>query len=49
MYPENEEVFTTMTNSSHTVMIYEKIVGTVPSDRNHTFKVLVVVYPDIES
>ena len=49
MYPENEEVFTTMTNSSHMVMIYERIEGNAPNDSNHAFKVPAVVYPDIES
>ena len=38
-----------MTNSSHTVTIYEKMEGNVPSDSNHSFKVPAVVYPDIES
>ena len=38
-----------MTNSLHTVMIYEKIEGNALNDSNHTFKVPVVAYPDIES
>ena len=38
MYSQNGEVFTTLTNSSHTVMIYENVEGTAPSDSNLTFK-----------
>ena len=49
MYSQHGEVFTTLTNSSHTVMIYEKMEGTAPSDDNYTFKVPAVVYPDSES
>lgn len=49
MYSQNGEVFTTLTNSSHTVMIYEKMEGTAPSDDSHTFKVPAVAYPDAES
>ena len=49
MYSQSGQVFTTLTNSSHTVMIYEKMEGTAPSDSNHTFKVPAVAYPDIES
>ena len=49
MYSQNGEVFTTLTNSSHTVMIYENMEGTAPSDSDHIFKVPTVAYPDIES
>jgi len=49
MYSHNGEIFTTLTNSSHTVMLYENMEGTAPGDSDHTFKVPAVVYPDAES
>ena len=48
MYSRNGEVYTTLTNASHTVMLYEQMEGTAPSD-DYTFKVPAVSYPDAES
>ena len=48
MYSSNGEVYTTLTNASHTVMLYEQMEGTAPSD-DYTFKVPAVAYPDAES
>ena len=48
MYSSNGEVYTTLTNASHTVMLYEQMEGTAPSD-DYTFKVPAVSYPDAES
>ena len=49
MYSNNGEVYTTLTNASHTVMLYEQMEGSVPSDEGHIFKVPAVSYPDAES
>ena len=49
MYSSNGEVYTTLTNASHTVMLYEKMEGNAPSDDGHNFKVPVIAYPDAES
>ena len=48
MYSSNGEIYTTLTNASHTVMLYEQMEGTAPSD-DYTFKVPAVAYPDAES
>ena len=49
MYSSNGEVYTTLTNASHTVMLYEQMEGSAPSDEGHIFKVPAVSYPDAES
>ena len=49
MYSSNGEIYTTLTNASHTVMLYEQMEGSVPGDEGHIFKVPAVSYPDAES
>ena len=49
MYSKDGEVYTTLTNASHTVMLYEKREGNATNDDGHIFKVPVIAYPDAES
>ena len=48
MYSKGGEVYTTLTNASHTVMLYEKMEGNAPSD-DYTFKIPALSYTDAES